>query len=209
MARDIYTNIHGRDTELDTLLKNFKKTLARITRSVQGKRGVAPHTAEDLAMRGVEYALRPHLLHGAPQPASVDDLAALAVNKANLLAIDLNRYEGNHPLSFTLDESPTDDEGCPRPNSTIERFSVESYRRADDAYQDADLAAHVYSHRGEIYDALGVKPRTRRIFEAYFLENRSTDEVCRSFGITPNDLYVTIHRMKKLLSDRGRLALAA
>lgn len=45
-----------------------------------------------------------------------------------------------------------------------------------------------------------LKPEECALLKAYYIEERSTEEICRDAGITPNLLRVRMHRLKKYLS---------
>ena len=45
-----------------------------------------------------------------------------------------------------------------------------------------------------------LKPEEYALLKAYYIEKRSTEEICRNTGYSPNLLRVRMHRLKKYLS---------
>lgn len=56
--------------------------------------------------------------------------------------------------------------------------------------------------RGALIAALGLlPPRIAQVFELYEMQELSTDEICRELAISPNNLWVMLHRARRQLRE--------
>jgi RNA polymerase sigma-70 factor (ECF subfamily) len=99
--------------------------------------------------------------------------------------VDLVRQRAGHD---SLDAQGDDDEGvqgitltCPQP-------------RPDEVAEHRERLAHVMARVAALPDSL------RRVVELRLLQDQSTETVCRELDITEQNLFVRLHRARRVLS---------
>lgn len=198
---------------MDSIPAKYKATVARwydtivrkVTSRIKGKYSLDNSTAEDVSVAAATYSLAFFLKEGTC-PETADDWMALANKKAKFLALDCCARAQRGP-QLQLDEPQhRGDEDLQMESAAVGKWSYDTWRnRRQDEEVEARCTA-VKEILGKIIEFMDVKDKkkTKDIFNAFYFEGHPMAEVGQRYGVTTNNGYQIVFRVKDAYLTYGK-----
>lgn len=183
----------------------YRRLVNRITARVRGKYGLDASTAEDVAAASATYSLA-YFVQGRDFPKSFDDWMALAQKKANFLALDCLSHAQKRPQLQIDEPQRMGDEDVLTESSAIARWSHDAWRSSEQDEESRAKGAAVKAVLSKVIEKMGTKERerTEAVFNAFYFEGLPMSEVGHRYGVTTNNGYQIIFKVKEAYMAFGK-----
>lgn len=183
----------------------YNKVVDKVMSFVTGKYGLDVSTGEDVAVAAATYSLAYFLKEGTC-PKTADDWTALASTKAKFLALDCCARALKGPRLQLDEPQHRGDEDIQSESSAVMKWSYDVWRTS---CQDEETRARSEAVRAilpKVIAAMDVKDKrkTEDIFNAFYFEGRPMAEVGHRYGVTTNNGYQIVFRVKDAYINYGR-----